>query len=211
VAWPDPVIDRLGFDPRSMYVETFWLGVLGPTSTWLMRRFAAGLDDDPAGFDMDVEDTARALGLGGRAGRHAPFQRALARCVTFKVARVQGPATLAVQRKLPPLPQRHLQRLPASLQDRHARWLAASRRSPLLEDARRHARRLALGLLESGEAARSVEAQLVGCRVHPALAHEATNWAERLRADAGGVAGADNPRPADAADGAGAGEGIAGP
>ena len=30
--WPDPVIDTLGFDPRSSYVETFWLPTLGPTS-----------------------------------------------------------------------------------------------------------------------------------------------------------------------------------
>ncbi len=30
-AWPDPVIDQLGHDPRSAYVERFWLGVLGPS------------------------------------------------------------------------------------------------------------------------------------------------------------------------------------
>ena len=28
--WPDDVIDTLGFDPRSAYVETYWLGILGP-------------------------------------------------------------------------------------------------------------------------------------------------------------------------------------
>jgi hypothetical protein len=32
VAWPDPVIDTLGHDPRSWYVEHFWLGILGPKS-----------------------------------------------------------------------------------------------------------------------------------------------------------------------------------
>ena len=31
-AWIDPVIDELGHDPRSAYVETFWLPVLGPPS-----------------------------------------------------------------------------------------------------------------------------------------------------------------------------------
>jgi hypothetical protein len=30
--WPDPVIDEVGHDPRSSYVETFWLPVLGPTT-----------------------------------------------------------------------------------------------------------------------------------------------------------------------------------
>ncbi len=30
--WPDPLLDTLGHDPRSLYVETFWLPTLGPTS-----------------------------------------------------------------------------------------------------------------------------------------------------------------------------------
>ena len=33
--WADEVIDRVGFDPRSPYVERFWLGVIGPSTTWL--------------------------------------------------------------------------------------------------------------------------------------------------------------------------------
>lgn len=28
--WADTVVDRLGHDPRSAYVEAFWLGILGP-------------------------------------------------------------------------------------------------------------------------------------------------------------------------------------
>jgi hypothetical protein len=31
--WPDEVIDAVGHDPRSAYVERFWLGVLGPSTT----------------------------------------------------------------------------------------------------------------------------------------------------------------------------------
>ena len=135
VGWPDQVIDKLGYDPRSLYVETFWLGILGPTCTWLMRRLAAGLDEDPAGFDLDLADTARALGLGGRSGRHSPFRRALARCVTFEVARREGPTTLAVRRRLPPLPRRHLLRLPPTLQEKHTHWMIPSGSSPVLEDA----------------------------------------------------------------------------
>ena len=30
--WPDDVIDALGHDPRSQYVEIYWLGILGPSS-----------------------------------------------------------------------------------------------------------------------------------------------------------------------------------
>jgi hypothetical protein len=32
VPWPEPMIDTLGHDPRSLYVETFWLPILGPTT-----------------------------------------------------------------------------------------------------------------------------------------------------------------------------------
>lgn len=177
VAWPDPVIDQLGYDPRSLYVETFWLGILGPTCTWLMRRLAAGLEDRPEGFELDLEDTARALGLGSRSGRQSPFRRALARCVTFQVARRDGPMALAVRRRLPPLPRRHLLRLPVSLQHSHASWMVPVRSSPALEGARRDARRVALGLLASGKQRPEVELQLVRWHVHPALAHEATRWA----------------------------------
>jgi hypothetical protein len=31
-AWTDEVVDVVGHDPRSPYVERFWLGMLGPSS-----------------------------------------------------------------------------------------------------------------------------------------------------------------------------------
>jgi hypothetical protein len=196
VAWPDPVIDRLGYDPRSLYVETFWLGILGPTCTWLMRRFAAALDESPTGFDLDMADTARALGLGDRSGRQSPFRRALARCVTFQMARREGPTTLAVRRRIPPMARRHLDRLPVPLQERHAQWMIPPRSSPVLEDARRNARRLALALLASGNERPEVELQLVRWHVHPALAHEAAQWAWAYRAHEATSSRAVGRRPA---------------
>ena len=33
VPWYDEVVDPIGHDPRSQYVELFWLNVLGPTTT----------------------------------------------------------------------------------------------------------------------------------------------------------------------------------
>ena len=36
-AWYDEVTDQLGHDARSAYVERFWLGILGPSATWLLR------------------------------------------------------------------------------------------------------------------------------------------------------------------------------
>jgi hypothetical protein len=184
VAWADPVIDSLGHDPRSWYVEQFWLPVIGPTSTWLLRRMVAGLDAEPDGSDMDLDDTARALGLGGRSGRHSPFQRAVSRCVTFGLARPQGPGALGIRRRLPPLPRRHVLRLPPSLQESHTRWFDEQRRSPTLQELRDRSRRLALRLLEIGEDDEAVALQLMRWHVHPAMAHAATQWAVQLRATA---------------------------
>jgi len=59
--WPDGVIDALGHDPRSSYVEQFWLGILGPSTTWLIRFLANRLDASPEGFDLDLASTAQAL------------------------------------------------------------------------------------------------------------------------------------------------------
>ena len=180
VAWTDPVIDTLGHDPRSWYVEQFWLPIIGPTATWLLRRMVARFDEEPDGFDLNLDDTARGLGLGGREGRHSPFQRALSRCVSFKLARHQGPGALGVRRRIPPLTLRNLDRLPPSLRQLHTEWSASQIRSGVLDEARNRSRRLALKLLDIGADRHAVELQLIRWRVHPAMAHEATQWAMSL-------------------------------
>ena len=62
--WPDPVLDAIGHDPRSWYVETFWLPTLGPTALLLLRHLADRFEPNPKGVDLPVADTAAALGLG---------------------------------------------------------------------------------------------------------------------------------------------------
>jgi hypothetical protein len=189
--WPDDVIDALGHDPRSAYVEQFWLGILGPSTTWLMRRLAAGLEASPAGFDLDLAQTASALGLGGRGGRHSPFLRALGRCCQFDLADARPDGTLAVRRKVPPLSRRQVVRLAPALQAAHQSWLDAQLQTPAAEQLRRRSRRLALSLVELGEDAEATERQLVRWKFHPALARESAAWAtdrhRRALADAAAV------------------------
>jgi hypothetical protein len=122
IPWPDPVIDRMGHDPRSAYVETYWLGVLGPSTTWLFRHLARGLEEHPAGFVLPLEDCARSLGVGMRGGRQSPFIRAVGRLVQFEMAQLQGSDVLAVRRHAPELSRRHLMRLPEPLQVQHHEW-----------------------------------------------------------------------------------------
>ncbi|HVE47504.1 MAG TPA: hypothetical protein VNA57_12260 [Acidimicrobiales bacterium] len=175
--WPDPVIDSLGHDPRSHYVETYWLGVLGPSTTWLLRRLVASFEASPAGFELPLADTARCLGLGDKGGRNSPFMRALARLVQFDLAQHQGDSVLAVRRKVPPLNRRQVQRLPSTLQAEHQALQEADLRTPAVEQQRRRGRQLALSLLELGEDLEAVERQLLRWRYHPTLAREAAAWA----------------------------------
>ena len=182
VPWVDDLIDKVGFDPRSPYVERFWLSVIGPSTTWLMRRMASGFDASPHGFDLSLGETARALGLGDKGGRHSPFLRTVNRMIQFELARVRGPDQLEVRRRLPPLSRRHTVRLSPALQEAHDRWQAEQLLDPPEEGQRRRARHLALSLLELGEDPESVERQLARWRYHPALVKDAAAWAtERHR------------------------------
>jgi len=186
--WVDPIVDELGHDPRSHYVERYWLGVLGPSTTLLMRRLAQGFDTEPDGFTIHLADTARSLGLGTRAGRNTPFLRALDRCCQFGMAR-RHKDELEVRRRIPPLTRLHLTRLPESLQAEHHQWQDAALRPPGPDEMRRRARRLALGLYQLGEDTAVVEHQLHEWRFHPAMAHDAVRWAQaRLTSDAGSPA-----------------------
>lgn len=179
--WPDPVIDELGFDLRSAYVERFWLCALGPSTTFLLRLVADGLDHSPDGFELDLADTARRLGLAARGGRHSPFMRALDRTTKFGLARLHG-TTFDVRRRVPPLTLAQLSRLPESVRSEHAAWQATSA-AGIAADRQRRMRHLALGLLDAGDDVESVERQLHQLHVHPAIAHDAVRWAtQRARA-----------------------------
>ena len=186
--WPDEVIDLLGHDPRSHYVETYWLGILGPSTTWLLRRLVAGLEASPSGYELPLGETASCLGLGNKGGRHSPFMRSIARLVQFDLAHQQGSsdragapvvgaaAILAVRRKVPPLNRRQVMRLPESLQEQHRAWQEDQVRTPLAEQQRQRGRHLALSLFQLGEDVEAVERQLLRWKYHPAMAREVTAW-----------------------------------
>ncbi len=175
--WVDPVIDQLGHDPRSAYVERFWLPVLGPSSVWLLRRIADGLDHRPEGFDLDLVDTAQSLGVGMRGGRNAPLLRTIERCCRFGAAKMHGRSSIAVRRRLAPLSRTQTERLPETLRAEHDQWLARPKDPASFEQLQARARSLALSMIQLGEDSTSVERQLHRWRFHPAVAHDALRWA----------------------------------
>lgn len=175
VPWPDPVVEAVGHDPRGQYVELFWLPVLGPSTVWLHRRLVAGLDDEPDGYDLDLQATAHALGLANQTGRHGPFMRSLGRLVAFGMATpVDG--GLAVRRRVPYLHERQVRNLPPMLQQRHSDWVARDDEAGG-DERRRRAYSLALTLVRLGEEPSAVEAQLCQWRFPAPLADDAVRWA----------------------------------
>lgn len=151
------------------------------TTTFLIRRIAADLEAHPEGFDLPLEETAHAIGLGLRGGLSGPFYRALARTGQFHISRASGPSELAVRTKLQTLTRHQVERLPPLLQQEHSAWVASTVAVPSVEERRTRARRLALSLLELGEPPEEAELQLHRWKVHPGLAHEALRWATARR------------------------------
>lgn len=188
--WNDPVIDTVGHDPRSLYVETFWLPTLGPTALLLLRHLAARFDDHPTGIELPVSEASQALGLGDREGNSSPIVRSLFRLEQFDLA-CSDPhsSTVAVRRNLPPVNRRHVRRLPAHLQAAHDDWAEARLAEEPLAEARRRARRLALALLEQGDDADHVERVLYTTGFHPSVCHDAARWAWQRHKDAAHEAG----------------------
>jgi len=160
VPWTDPVCDQLGLDPRSDYVERFWLPLLGPTSTWLLRRFADEFDRQPDGFSLPTEDAARSIGIGTKGGQSGPFHRAIDRCVRFGSIQHAEHGIIAVRRRLPALSAAQVQRLPRHLRAAHEDWQRDRRRRGPNPADDAHATRLARSLLDVGASAAEVEDQL---------------------------------------------------
>ena len=176
--WPDPVIDTLGHDPRSIYVETFWLPTLGPTSLLLLRRIAAGFSEAQYGMELDVAELSKALGLGYRDGASTPLMRSFERLVQFDLATNTAEDTYAVRRNLPPVNRRHVRRLPNYLSVQHDALIASQLSSPATERAARRSRRFALSLLEQGTDPGEIEHHLHAVGFNPSLCRESSLWAE---------------------------------
>lgn len=180
--WEDPVLDHQGHDPRSAYVEVFWLPLLGPSATFLARSFARRLEQDPAGFSVPADEAARSLGLGAKAGARSPFNRTLNRLAQFRLVHLDASDAgnqdlVLARRRFPGLSRAQIAKLPAMLRDAHEAYRAAELRAPAVPAMREQARTLAATLLQVGETPAEVEAHLRKLRFDAGLARESTVWA----------------------------------
>ena len=98
----------------------------------------------------------------------SPFAKALQRCVMFGVAN-RLTDSWVVRRRVPSISQRHLLRLPSSLQTAHEQWTRTTVRLDVLE----RAHTLATAMLAAGDDRGVLEPQLVAVGVPPPAAAEA--------------------------------------
>ena len=98
-----------------------WLGVIGPTAAWALRRLALPLLACPEAHEVDLSVLATELGLGHSA---AKAQAALDRLARFGLARWAGIGELEVVTAVPLLPRRHLGHLSAWARRYHDQALA---------------------------------------------------------------------------------------
>lgn len=110
----DPLIERLGFSLNSAYVEGLWLPVLGPSTTWCLRRLGTWVSAEPDGVEVNLAELAASLGVGGGTGRNSMVMRCIRRMVSFGVAAWSGDELL-VRRAVGPLTARQLSRVPERL------------------------------------------------------------------------------------------------
>ncbi len=156
VPWVDPVVEEVGFDVFSRYVELFWLPIMGPSALWILRRIVMGFAEFPGGYEVDTEEIALAVGLSFTQGANCPFTRALRRCQWFGASQlVQG--GLAVRMKLPPVSRRQVQRFPTGLKQLLATWpIDSTDRIQYIQ----RAKLVANALIETGDDSDLLEARL---------------------------------------------------
>jgi hypothetical protein len=114
--WPGGSVDGCRYDAGDVYVETYWLPILGPSAVLAVRRIALWLEAEPTGVNIDLVELGASLGVGTGTGRHTQINRTLTRLIDFGVARIAG-EHLEVHTTFPPLPTQLRRRLPLSLLD----------------------------------------------------------------------------------------------
>jgi hypothetical protein len=122
IPWHDPITQHVGAPVDSPYLERFWLPILGPTSTWLLRHVDRHFETSPDGVVLDLAETSRALGLSPIIDEHCHVARAMNRCVYFGLAQPVGDV-VAVRRWAPPLSHKSIQSLSPATRAAYRRWV----------------------------------------------------------------------------------------
>jgi hypothetical protein len=115
-------MERAGamFPVQHQYVEMLWLPVIGPSSTWLLRRLSGWSLACPEGLRVVLAELSESLGLGWSSGPNSSLQRSMRRLMMFGLARWTDDV-FEVATIVPPISDRQLARLSPGLVRAHDR------------------------------------------------------------------------------------------
>jgi hypothetical protein len=123
VEHPDPAVRAVGFRLDDPYVESVWVGVIGPTSALLLRRLPR-LWHQATSAQVDVAELAASLGVSTRADLwKSQIWRTFHRLAQFRLARPVEGGRVGVFAQIPPISDRQLARLPEWTAQAHDRML----------------------------------------------------------------------------------------
>lgn len=118
----DTDTERWGHPVRSAYTEMFWLPIIGPTTSWLLRRLQVGDVVVPVPLGL----LSLSMGVGVAGGINAPVIRSLSRLVEYGLA-VVDEDRFSVTTHVPRLSAKQLVRLPGPFRQQHEMYERAVR------------------------------------------------------------------------------------
>jgi hypothetical protein len=124
---PNPRVRWVGFELTDPYVEQCWSGVIGPSSTLLLRRMPV-LWAERVPAEISASDLGRSIGLGSgtaKSSRVAVTQKRLTACGLVRRAGASDDRHFEVFVEVSPLTPRQLERLPEWTRATHDRLLGA--------------------------------------------------------------------------------------
>ncbi|MGH9045289.1 MAG: hypothetical protein ACRDVP_10745 [Acidimicrobiales bacterium] len=134
-------------------------------------------DQQPQGFELDLTEVARSLGIGWSATRSSPLRRGIGRCVRYGAASLRQPDVLVARKRLQAVAPRQLLRLPVTLQEQHRSFEQTLSSPEPGVRLQRRARLLAMDLRDLGAEPEIIERELLRRGIHPATAFATARWA----------------------------------
>lgn len=118
--YDDPLTD--GWFAISDYVERFWLPILGPTSTLILRHCYGPLSDT-GNYALDLELAPQMFGIGPGRSRHSIWARSIMRLVQFGMARCKSAEELEMRTIIPGLSSGQVVKLHPELAAQHRTFI----------------------------------------------------------------------------------------
>ncbi len=128
--WTDPPGGGIGVDPRSPYVDHFWVPAIGPVAVCMAQLLIRTVNRESAGLVVALTDLATRLGVGVGETGLAALGEALHALEAAAVVQLAEDGSVLVRSELPYLGPTELAHLPQTLRATHQASFALLTETP---------------------------------------------------------------------------------